>query len=400
MLKYNDNAKHVHRPVPCPAYDLAAMEAWLEDMARQGLLLSRDGFFLGFADFEKSTPCTTKYRLQAAKTGKGVFDDGEPPEAETEFHEAMGWEYVARRGEFHIYRCSDPHAPELNTDPLVQAQTLRAVRKRMLSQIISNLLWIIVYPLFFYSSGIIRLSIAAGSFFTFFSIFMIIWFIVEEIRALRSIGRLKRSLQEGKSYKPDRDWKKQSLHYITSRALRITLVILWLVLVIALFVRLSDNEKPLSEFEGDPPFATLQDIFPEAENYEPVNFMGITNNFEYASAPLISPKSIIWREAADFRLPDCIDTGGNLTLYYYEMSCPLLAKLLAWEIMHDAKEDKYFKKLTSPDIEADYIAAYTDHFPHVLIRQGNKVIEASFFPYGNADIPLEHWASALAESIK
>ena len=60
MLKYNDNAKHVHRPVPCPAYDLAAMEAWLEDMARQGLLLSRDGFFLGFADFEKSTPCTTK----------------------------------------------------------------------------------------------------------------------------------------------------------------------------------------------------------------------------------------------------------------------------------------------------------------------------------------------------
>jgi len=399
MLKYNDSAKHIHRPVPCPAYDLPRTEAWLEAMAREGLLLARDGLFLGFADFEKSTPCTMKYRLQAAKYAKTAFDDGEPPEAETEFHEAMGWEYVARRGNFHIYRCFDPHAPELNTDPLVQAQTIKAVHKRMLSHIISLLIWLVIYPVFFYSGGIIRGAIATGSFFTLLSVFIVIWGIGEEIVAVCHIGRLKKTLQEGERPQRTEDWKKYSLRYISSRALSVALIALWIVLAIGIFARLSDSEKPLSEFEGEPPFATLQDIFPEGENYEPYSFMGITNNFEYASAPLISPETIIWREAAYFSLPEEGDVGGNLTVYYYEMSHPLLAQLLVWEIIRDAKEDKYFEELPAPDMEADYLAAYTDHFPNVLIRQENVVIEASFFPYKEAHIDMERWAVPIAESI-
>jgi len=127
--------------------------------------------------------------------------------------------------------------------------------------------------------------------------------------------------------------------------------------------------------------------------------MGITNNFEYASAPLISPETIIWREAAYFSLPEEGDVGGNLTVYYYEMSHPLLAQLLVWEIIRDAKEDKYFEELPAPDMEADYLAAYTDHFPNVLIRQENVVIEASFFPYKEAHIDMERWAVPIAESI-
>lgn len=34
--------------VPCPDYDVPAMESWLEEQAMQGLFLSKDdGFFLG-----------------------------------------------------------------------------------------------------------------------------------------------------------------------------------------------------------------------------------------------------------------------------------------------------------------------------------------------------------------
>ena len=43
--------------VPCPDYDVAAMEAWLEQQAQRGLHLSAEnGFFLGFAFFEVGTP--------------------------------------------------------------------------------------------------------------------------------------------------------------------------------------------------------------------------------------------------------------------------------------------------------------------------------------------------------
>ena len=122
MLKYNDSAKHIHCPVPCPAYDIYGMESWLEHMAREGYLLSSDGFFLGFADFEVSRPCEMKYRLQAARKPRSIFEYNAPDDDEAELSEVMGWEFVARRGEFHIYRSAAPDAPELNTDPQVQAE--------------------------------------------------------------------------------------------------------------------------------------------------------------------------------------------------------------------------------------------------------------------------------------
>ena len=75
MVKYNDDARHIHRPAPCPAYDIYGMESWLETMAQEGYLLARDGFFMGFADFEAAKPCTMKYRLQAAKRPRSAFED-------------------------------------------------------------------------------------------------------------------------------------------------------------------------------------------------------------------------------------------------------------------------------------------------------------------------------------
>ena len=41
---------------PCPAYDLPAMESWLEDMAAKGLHLSKDGFFGPTVSFEEGPP--------------------------------------------------------------------------------------------------------------------------------------------------------------------------------------------------------------------------------------------------------------------------------------------------------------------------------------------------------
>ena len=73
MIKSSLNApvgeepKHVYRLPPCPAYDIEGMESWLSDMAANGLLLSADGFFAGFAIFEKSEPRAVRYRLAPSR---------------------------------------------------------------------------------------------------------------------------------------------------------------------------------------------------------------------------------------------------------------------------------------------------------------------------------------------
>ena len=44
-----------YRLAPCPSYDIDGMQGWLAQMAQKGLHLSSDGFFAGFAIFEKGT---------------------------------------------------------------------------------------------------------------------------------------------------------------------------------------------------------------------------------------------------------------------------------------------------------------------------------------------------------
>jgi hypothetical protein len=53
MTDAGQEPKYAYRLPPCPAYDVEGTERWLSEMARRGLHLSADGFFLGLAVFEK-----------------------------------------------------------------------------------------------------------------------------------------------------------------------------------------------------------------------------------------------------------------------------------------------------------------------------------------------------------
>lgn len=129
--------KIVRRIPPCPAYDLEAMESWLMDMAREGLHLEEQGISCGVANFQRGEPRETQYRLvgywkpptllQATVTGFGEYRGIDPAEEEQKLNWLFGWEYVAKRGKFFIYRAVDPAPRELDTDPLIQSMTLRAL---------------------------------------------------------------------------------------------------------------------------------------------------------------------------------------------------------------------------------------------------------------------------------
>lgn len=136
----------VYRLPPCPVYDVEGTESWLSDLAREGLMLEKDGFFAGFMSFQRTTPRTAQYRLEAIQKLNGLLSDGfeAPSDEALELSEKYGWEYLLKYGDFHIYRSFGFPARELNTDPDVQAMALNKVRKRQRNAAIWSVIHLII----------------------------------------------------------------------------------------------------------------------------------------------------------------------------------------------------------------------------------------------------------------
>ena len=98
-----------------PGYveDVAAWQARLEDLAAKGWFYVPSWILFRFASFERGRPKTVRYRLEPAAKKEGC-----PDWERRETYRALGWEYVDTIGKtMHLWRCDDPEAPELHTDP-------------------------------------------------------------------------------------------------------------------------------------------------------------------------------------------------------------------------------------------------------------------------------------------
>ena len=111
---------------PISIYNVPAYQAWLEDQAAKGAFLY-DFNCSFFARFESGEPRVVRYRLQPLTRG----EDG-PTSEQRVLYEEFGWDYVADAGgEFRIWRCDDPDARELETDPVVQSGAYNRICRRL-----------------------------------------------------------------------------------------------------------------------------------------------------------------------------------------------------------------------------------------------------------------------------
>jgi len=132
--------------LPCGWHELGAVEHWLGDMAHEGWLLVRMNS--NWAVFEQNKPQNCRYRFYP---GVPCFFPcifwAEPPEKGRDelFHE-MGWEYVTmQQHEFAVFRCTNPAAPELCTDPVIESESYRRICKKLRERVI----YLIAYPFFY-----------------------------------------------------------------------------------------------------------------------------------------------------------------------------------------------------------------------------------------------------------
>lgn len=405
MSGNSEEKKTYYRLAPCPAYDVEGMESWLSDLAEQGLFLTKDGFFCGFGFFEKGEPRKLKYRLQASEVQGGFLSDGEEPEEEQqELSEALGWEFLTRRGEFYIYRSLEENVRELNTDPAVQELSLKMIQKRQRSAIGSTFFWIVIFPLLRGSkNGLIAPMLYMKTWFYLFSVLLVAWFVISSVKEAVYYARLRKKLKQGEELNRKKNWKKRAWAYPAKVVLQIALCCTWGCILLANLGRsvLFEDEIPLSEYEGNPPFATMADFAP-GTSYE-LKRSGFFNTVvEWED--WLAPVNFCWEECADLQTTEGQQLSGFLDIDYHELKWEWMAKLLAADYYRmDRKGD--FEFLYEMDLGIDYAVAYLDniHMVTVVLRNGNKVLHGSFHEYSSnqeSTLSIEEWAAMLAESIK
>ena len=404
MSGNSEEMKTYYRLTPCPAYDVEGMESWLEDMAEEGLFLTKDGFFCGFGFFHKGEPQKVKYRLQARSAHGSFFtDEYEPLKEEVELSEKLGWEFVVQCGEFFVYRSIAENVRELNSDPKVQAITMKEVQKRQLHSVFTCMLWMVLYPLLKKNGAIIVPMLYMKTWFYLFSIGLLLYFFFGSVRKLVYYTKLRKKLKNGEQPNREKNWKKRAWQQPAKIVLAVILCSTWGCLVLANIHRtvLFEDEIRLTEYSGNPPFVTMADIAP-GKSYEIAN-MGYANTVVEWS-DVLSPVNFIWEEVAEVQVTEERSIYGLWDVNYHELRWEWLAKLVAADYLRMDKE-RDFEIIGEIDLNLDYAIAYLDdiHMQKVILRQGTKVLQGSFHEYSGEKedyFTMEEWAKLMAESIK
>jgi hypothetical protein len=399
--------RNVCRLPPCPAYDVEGMESWLTDMAAKGLMLTEDGIFAGIAVFKQGAPQHVKYRLEASQKSAGMWsDDGEEPDKEAvALSEKYGWAYIAKRGDFYIYRSFSPGARELNTDPEVHAIALNTVRKRQHAAVFQAFLCLIIYPVVMMRGELLLTAIRARTWFFMFGALLLFWLFAASLAKAVHLGRLRRKLRIDGVLNHAKDWRKHMLRHYAKIGLRIVLIAVWLCI---LFNRwsvsaLDEDKTPLADYRGDPPFATMAD-FSGGGEYRLLRLIDDAGfNAVKEWSDWLAPYNIDWAEHARISRPDGTVLEGGLYVDYHETIAPWIAKGLALEYYRRDKRGSRFAPLDTPPLDTDYAAAYINGtgFPTLVIQEGNVVLHVTFYQTSSSGrLAPEEWMYFVADSIR
>ena len=246
--------------MPEAYWDVALLEQWLEEKAVQGW---RPVSFSGYSNgkFESAEPRHLRYRLEPLRTE--TYD--EQCEREETYRE-MGWEPVGVLGDYRVYVCADPRAPELFTDPAAlnmtwENQLRRFWRHRVISIVLIAVwtvwqfrsLWESGQPVEVFLRGVWAVWLLA--------VVCALEWLYGNLRALRGVQRLRRQLEAGMA--PAAENLEASLR----RRRRQNLVswgVLGLVAVLVVSVLGSQREMPLSAAPEPLPYVTMEVLAPEA----------------------------------------------------------------------------------------------------------------------------------------
>ena len=383
--------KYAYRFCPCHGYDVEGIQTWLEDLAAEGLILTTEVVFAGFLTFTKEQPRRFRYRLEAI--GKNDRSASEFRDIAAEF----GWEYVCDYGAFQIFRSEDPLARELNTDPAIQAATIKRLTRQQIIEFLLATAYLALMSFlrrwdwfrFYYS------AVAVGPIPTALFILLLLLIPFAVIINLYHLHRLRRKLLHGLL-----DQRKAPGIWGWLRTLP---GILLAICLLFQFSSISDVAPvhDVKDYPQDPPFVTLTGIASPEDTAEYGAFMNDYYNHYAQFERSVAPVNMEWKELIEFTRPDGTAYSGHMILTYHETCGEWFAKGLAedYYAKERARSDK-FQDLDAPNLGVDSIRVYSSYNLHVLIQHENIVIDAIVSLNDGADDPAWlRWAEAMAQHL-
>ena len=367
------------RFMPADVYDVAAYQAWLEDLAAKGWYPSslRGHFYLGF--FEKGEPKAVRYRLEPAPRTEDY-----PDADHWNLYRALGWEYAATVAKtMHVWRCDDPGVPELHTDPETEARAYDRLARQekigMLAALAVLLLTAGVYAWFFRLSGGGSLEAQVRSWTPLWQVLAALGFGVWLIfLAVRQSTKLRRYLKTLRAGVPAERRRPYRLSCAGSAAMGL----LWLSYLSALLANvLEPNSRPFEPV----------DAFDE-----PVPHVAIVSEEDVKAIRWTN-----WLTSEQWWTIEDHTEGRRYYRYsearYYRLRFPWLADNLVESILAEYGDEYAPTETEYPGLDEVWTGTTVNGNQYLLLRLGDQVwsVEAE------TDAPLTdllpQYAAVLAE---
>lgn len=208
------------------------------------------------------------------------------------------------------------------------------------------------------------------------------WVFIDELRkGLKNVDN--QSLSRGQKI---RDWIKIAL----------------VVVCVVCFVSIKNADgKPIDEYDGEPPFATMRDFASgEMDDYQQtVRGKGMNRVKEWSD--VTAPRNIEWSEQAKIST-ESGSLSGSYKVSYHEAASVGIATGAAGEYYRKDSHKPNFEQYDNVEnIDADYANVYTVDGLNdvVLIRKGHIVLRAEFMLTSGEDISAVDIARIIADSI-
>lgn len=398
MAPKKDNG-FVYRPLPCPLYDVDRLESWLDDMAREGLLLVKNSLIHGHLAFRQVEPCELRYRLTARPLSAGEKAAAAP---DTAAHpERYVWYRAGRLGEYCVYRAIGNGERQRNTDPQVHALALSHVKKRLFFDLGLLGLALALCVLLDLRRGLLLTMVGTGSWLFLCGAALLLWLLGGSLWAFAAPCLIRRALLAGRAVRPAA-WRGYAQRYYISSAAQLLAVVLFLAAVLACCapVQTDRDWTALDSYSGQRPFAGLEQLCPDGVEIYEISNPG--RRRVRAWRDLLAPQNLIWNETARITLEGGKLLEAGLYVDYHRAATPGLAQAMADEYVRLEQRADGFRLLGAVELRADFAFACCDaggSLHTVILRKGSVVVRALLWQGSAYTLSAQEWMGALADSI-
>lgn len=393
--------KHTRKLPPCDLCDVPAMENWLSDQAKKGLLL--DGRCRSFSRlrFLKGEPADIRFRLEPNPDKNSA-----PSPNMREAYEEAGWEFVITLEKlFFVWKSTRPDAEELHTDPIIQSEDYRRIYKRLAREAITSvigtviILAIILAPFFLSSYHTYRFLINP-----FQPLILMMWFIAcgRVILRLQTVRRLKQRLSQGIGAEHKKDYRRgNGLHLIMQRLQTVGLAF---VLVVGVLMLTSQWRRTISHIDRPLPFLPL-DVIEQSDDFSwpaqelPYKRVNAWNNVTHIWSLLV-PVYYDFHQQGDAQDRTWTYSAGTYwpqaDTEYYQVAFSIFSNSFFEDLVGENLSKKYtVTELSHPEFDRVVYATRND-FSRLFALRGKQIVIIRY--HGDAD--LSQRLDALAEALE